>query len=163
MHRFPFVVMALVLSLCSLAPSSAFAASALRVESSSGGGSADCQVLQISELLATYTKGSGGRAFVDLSMANTCGGSSVSTVASGTLARGDLTGNRDRIRLRTTLTDESGSGTRVTLNLLFTCWQVEDVPENGSSCLATMSGTATVNGTTIVLDPSTDASMSIEK
>jgi hypothetical protein len=161
--RFFLVVMALVLSLGSLAPSSAFAASSRRVESSSGGGATDCQVLQISELLATYTKGSGGHAFVDLSMADTCAGPSASTVASGTLARGDLKGTLDRMRLRTRLIDEAGWGTRVRLNLVFTCWQVQDVSESGSSCLATMSGKVTVNGTLIVLDPSTDASMSIAK
>ena len=161
--RFALVVLALVLSLCSVAPSSVFAASSRRVESSSGGGSTDCKVLQISELLATYTRGDGGHAFVDLSMADTCGGPSVSTVASSTLGRRALKGTPDRMRLRTRLTDESEPSTRVRLNLVFTCWQVEDVSETGLSCLATMSGTATVNGTTIVLDPSTDASMSTVK
>ena len=107
-----------------------FAARSLHVESSSGGGPTDGLVLQISELFATYTKGGGGHAFVDLSMADTCCGPSVNTVASGTLARGDLKGNRDQIRLRTRLTDESRSHTRVRLDLVFTCWHIEEDSEN---------------------------------
>ena len=152
------LVLCVLLSVVIFSPASVRAASTIRVESSSGGGRSACHVLQISELLAISTKGDGGRAFVDLSLSNTCGGTAVSTVADGTLTAGDLTTNPTRTRLRATLVDQLGSGTVVKLNVVFTCWYQDP---SGDFCLATLSGKVTVNGIAITLDPSTDAAITI--
>ena len=156
MRRVVLVLCVLSAGLLSSAP--VRAASTIRVESSSGGGSSACHVLQISELLAVSTKGDGGRAFVDLSLSNTCGGTGISTVADGTLTAGDLTTNPNRTRLRATLVDQLGSGTVVKLNVVFTCWYQDP---SDDFCLATLSGKVTVNGIAITLDPSTDAAITI--
>lgn len=163
MSRAVLVACAVVLAVVVGLPASALAAGSLHVESSSGGGTTACKTLGISELSATYTKGVGGHAFVDLSLADTCGGAGLSTVASGTLSAGDLKGNRNQISLRTILVDEWGSGTTVTLDLTFRCWAPVTVAPGEASCPATMSGTVTVDGTAITLNPSTDAFMSSAK
>jgi len=152
------LVLCVLLSVGVFSSESVRAASTVRVESSSGGGSTACNVLQISELLAISTKGGGGRAFVDLSVSDTCGGTAVSTVADGTLAAGDLTSNRNRTRLRATLVDQWGTGTVVKLDVVFTCWN-QAVPD--IYCLATLSGKVTVNGITVTLDPWSDAAITI--
>lgn len=149
--------------LAAMTVSPALAADSLRVESSSGGGTTACKSLGISELFATFTKGVGGHAFVDLSVVDTCGGAGFSIVAFNWLAPGDLHGNRNRISLRTTLIDEGGSGRAVTMDVTFRCWASATVSPGEASCPATLSGRVTVDGTVITLDPSTDAFMSSVK
>ena len=157
MRRVVFALLSVMLGVGVLSSASVRAASTIRVESSSGGGRSACHTLQISELLAISTKGEGGRAFVDLSLSDTCGGGTgVSTVAAGTLAAGDLTSNRNRTRLHATLIDEVGQGTVVKLTAYFTCWHQDP---SGTFCLATLTGKVTVNGITVTLDPSTDAAI----
>lgn len=149
--------------IAAMTASPALAADSLRVESSSGGGTTACKTLGISELFATFTKGGGGHAFVDLSVTDTCGGAGFSMVAFNWLSAGDLQGNRNRISLRTTLIDEGGSGKAVTLDVTFRCWAPATVSPGEASCPATLSGTVTVDGTVITLEPSTDAFMSSAK
>ena len=149
--------------LATLTASPALAADSIRVESSSGGGTTACKTLGISELFATFTKGSGGHAFIDLSLTDRCGGAGLSMIAFDWLSAGDLRGNRNRVSLRTTLVDEGGSGRTVTLDVTFRCWAPATLSPGEASCPATLSGTVTVDGTTITLDPSTDAFMSSAK